>query len=80
MIGEQMRITDIAPGIIPPPEMWRCMKSCRHCGEEMSLFPGTNTPRCDYGFNRDQKHGGMVSKLINNVWHTWCKYYEEVRE
>ncbi len=76
---EQLRITDIVPDIIPPPEMWSCMKTCRHMGEEMSHFPGTNMPRCDYGFNCDKLHGGQVSKVIDNVWHTWCRYYEEAR-
>ena len=77
MIAQQLRITDIVPDVIPPPEMWRCMKTCRHCGEEMSHFPGTNIPRCDYGYNRDHLHGGMYEKIIDNVVHFWCKYYEE---
>ena len=75
---EQLRINDIMPGTIPPPTMWKCMKTCAHVGKEMSRFPGTNTPRCDYGYNRDHLHGGMYEKIVDNRVYFYCNYYEEV--
>lgn len=80
MADAQMILSDFSDDLALRPPMWDCMKTCAHMGEEVSRFPGTNTPRCDYGYNRDHLHGGMVEKLINNRCFFWCKYYEEARQ
>lgn len=75
----QLRFNDIQPQIIHP-EMWECMKTCAHAGEITDHFPGTNRVRCLYGISKDRCSGNdMFSKLIDNRWYCWCKYYEEAR-
>ena len=78
---QQLRITDIMPDLIPPPEVWDCMKSCRHAREFVGHFPGSARERCEYGIMQDGVSGNdMYQKTINNIVHIWCKYYEEARE
>ena len=80
---EQLRMTDIVPGMIPPPLLWDCMKTCKHAHESPhnDHFPGTTIERCNYGSDQAEGRNGryMESKIINNIWYCWCKYYEEAR-
>ena len=57
------------------PELWDCMKTCARANIHTDHFPETNEKRCLYGWDRE---GGkfMISKLIDNTWHTRCKYYK----
>lgn len=56
------------------PEVWSCMESCAVFTDKFPQggrdhFPGTKTPRCIYAADE------WKSKLIDNVWHTWCMKY-----
>lgn len=73
----QISILDLEPDIMPKPELWECMKSCVHVGEIMDHFPGTDKPRCLYGIMKADTGGkDIIGKVIDNIWHCWCKYYE----
>jgi len=81
MCERQLRITDIVPDAIPPPEVWDCMKTCRHADEITDCFPGTKRKRCLYGIMHAGTGGkDWYSKVIDNIWHTWCRFYEEADE
>ena len=64
------------------PEMWDCMKSCANFTNK---FPGggrdyffDGSPRCTYAFHCGYGTSGkdMRNKVIDNMWHTWCKLYK----
>lgn len=79
MTEHQISMFEIIEDLDPVPELWECMKTCKHADEYVDLFPGTNIKRCNYGLFQ---HGigtsgkDLVSKFINDVWHCWCIYYE----
>ena len=67
---EQLSIFSLYPKAVPTPELWECMKTCKHCGEHMTVFPGTDIPRCNYGpFQPGIGTSGtdLYSKVINNI-------------
>jgi hypothetical protein len=77
---EQLRMTDIVPGMIPPPEVWDCMETCAHAYEYVGHFPGSTRPRCEYGIMQVGVSGeDMYQKTINNTVHVYCRFYEEAR-
>ena len=76
---EQVTIFELYPKAVPVPALWECMKTCKNCGIYMSHFPGTDKPRCDYGINQPgigTSGKDLYSKLIDNCWHIYCKFYE----
>lgn len=79
--SEQLRFNDIVQGMIPPPLLWDCMKTCKHAHESPrnDHFPGTTMERCWYGADQEKDNHShfMVEKLVDNRWICWCKYYEE---
>lgn len=64
------------------PEIWNCQKTCKNFtnvfpdGDKDFFFDGS--PRCCYpeayaGFGSSGKQ--WKNKVINNMWHSWCKCY-----
>lgn len=83
-MSEQMSFLDIAEKEDIDkltPEMWSCMKTCANFTDE---FPDgekdtflDDSPRCTYGLlNCGTSGKDMRSKVINNMWHVWCKFYK----
>lgn len=77
-MAEQITIYDILAKkerIKIQPEIWSCVKSCANFtnirpdgSRDYFPIPG-RVPRCvnlDFG----------ESKVIENLWHTWCKNYK----
>lgn len=65
------------------PEVWSCIKTCKNFTNVLpqggrDYFPGTKEPRCTYAYHRSFGTSGQEweSKIINNVWHTWCVLYQ----
>ena len=62
-----------------PPELWECMRTCKHAGEITGTFP-TGEKRCEYGEYQDgngtsgNDHYQKVDS--RSVVHFYCKYYE----
>lgn len=70
----QMTIFDFQGNVTLAPEMWDCMKSCEHAGENMDKFPGTNVDRCLYGIFLGND---MISEQdAKGKVHFWCRYYK----
>lgn len=67
------------------PECWECYKTCTHFtntfpdgSKDYFLYP-RRSPRCCYhllikGYGTSGKD--IKSKVIDNVWHSWCVLYE----
>lgn len=76
---EQLSIFDTFPEAIRQedvPEMWECMKTCARANIYTDLFPISGGKRCLYGLQMDGTSGKhMITKIKDNVWHCWCKYY-----
>ena len=59
------------------PEVWKCMETCANFTNIdrygiPDYFPGPgNHPRCVHA----HRSKNWKSKVINNVWHTWCLNY-----
>ena len=77
----QLTLIDIVPEDMPKPEYPRCFKWCRHFDThpdyQPDYFPGTKEKRCTYdlcGYGTSGKQ--FYTKLINNIWHMWCKNFE----
>ena len=62
------------------PQMWACMKTCRHMGKYVDHFP-TGGVRCMYGVHMDGTSGrDMFSETdAKGLVHFFCRYYEERR-
>lgn len=83
-MSEQMSFLDIAEKEDIDkltPEMWSCMKTCANFtntfpdGSKDTFFDGS--PRCIYGLLKCGTSGKQIrSKVINNLWHVWCKFYK----
>lgn len=75
----QLTVFDIFPDSCPQPELWECMQTCAHCGEDMDFFPGTNDPRCAYGIKRAGTSGDSM-RLVEGAdrVHFFCKYYKRI--
>jgi hypothetical protein len=64
------------------PEMWSCMKTCANFTDDLgnglkdTFFDGS--PRCCIEFHTGEGLSGkhMKSKVIDNIWHTWCIHYK----
>ena len=67
---------ELVPEAEPTPELWDCMKTCKHALE----YPGkfwNGEPRCDYGLAKCGTSGKNVRQEVwNNTVHFWCVYYE----
>lgn len=76
----QMSIFEAFPKAIRQediPELWECMKTCARANIYTDTFPNTNEKRCLYGLHMEGTSGKhMITKIKNNVWHAWCKYYK----
>ena len=79
MVGHQISMFEMIEDLDPVPELWECMKTCRHADEYTDLFPDTNIKRCNYGFYQPgigTSGKDIVQKVINNTWHAWCIFYD----
>ena len=63
------------------PEWVDCFKSCKNFtntfsdGSKDTFYDGS--PRCIYGMKMCGTSGkDLKSKSIDNMWHTWCKFYK----
>ena len=77
----QMTFADIVPEL--QPQWTDCFKTCKNFSNDLpgggkDYFmdwgrgvPDKRYPRCVIGM-----HAKMKSKLIDNLWHTWCPHYE----
>lgn len=55
------------------------MESCVLAHEYVGHFPGSTRPRCEYGIMKVGVSGAdMYQKIINNIVHVYCRFYEEV--
>ena len=72
MTGDQLSFYDTSKKIFEVP-MWPEYQTCfRTCARFTSTdcFPMTRIRRCSRAFTAE-----MISRLDNNVWHTWCTEY-----
>lgn len=58
------------------PEVWGCMKTCANFTNIdkdgiRDYFPSTGSPRCVHS----HRSKNWKSKVIDNLWHTWCLNY-----
>ena len=64
------------------PEVWTCTETCANFTNirkdgTADYFPERGGKRCVTPFEQSgTKMDGWESKLINNTWHTWCKFYK----
>lgn len=71
----QLSILDIAPDILPVPEMWDCMRTCAHMGTYVGHFPGhPEMPRCEYPIMMEGTSGRHMIEI--RIGHFVCSYYK----
>ena len=76
---EQISMYEIAPDVMPTPEVWECMETCVHpYGKYLQLnVPGFKHGRCRYGLFTDGTSGNdWYETIINGYSHFYCKYYK----
>ena len=83
-MGEQVSLFDLTTDKKErrkiTPEVWTCTETCANFTNirkdgTADYFPERGGKRCVTPFEQGDKDY-WDTKLINNVWHTWCKYYK----
>lgn len=72
----QMSIYDFGTD---PPEVWDCMKTCKHANEYTDTFPASNKKRCRYGAFQPgigTTGNDWYEKVVDDLCHFYCKFYE----
>ena len=75
---DQITMFDLKPKKYKTP-MWpefdKCYRTCRHF-LPLDCYLNCRKKRCSYrGDGTSDRQ--VISMLIDNKWHNWCKYYEE---